>query len=395
MDNDTERLIRDNARVEHALLSPFRWLENIFKFGCFMLFCVICLGSNATWWMVGCGSMGWRDRQERAIAFVKDTDEPGKSSVASYDIVLGDRADPVSTKDARFYKENPWELGDADLEGFPHYAPASGVSVKATMVPVLGSNFNDNDANAKPVSFCSENASDQEPGMGLPEGWFDRSRSIFGRKSSRMYEAYVTGAVAITALRVTLTEIKLGRHPLIDLSAEPGQVKSLCHVDPFDVLTEPEAEAKRWDRTSKGIDLRDAPWIHMRTVLAEWEDVNPHSWDTDPEGDKEPHRYKQWIISGMCLEEECVTFPARSESYHALHFEGVDPGYVLRDDLNFSVSDYADLFDPTPPLSAHQTHALEALNHLATDDFWITEAHKNGIYDDATVKAMAASTTVL
>jgi hypothetical protein len=44
----------------------------------------------------------------------------------------------------------------------------------------------------------------------------------------------------------------------------------------------------------------------------------------------------------------------------------------------------------TTPLSEHQTHSVDALNRLAPDDFWITEAHKNGIYDDATVKAMAA-----
>jgi hypothetical protein len=226
------------------------------------------------------------------------------------------------------------------------------------------------------------------------EGWFDRSRTVFGRKASRMYEAYVSGAAAVTALRVTLTELKLGRDPLKDLSSQPGQSNSLCHVDPFDVLTTPDAEAGRWEKVSKGIDL-DAPRIRMRTVPAEWEDANAPSRDATIDESPDPHHHSFWIISGMCLEAECVTFPATSENYFVQHFEGADPNNVYRDDLNFYVSAYADLFYSTPPLSEHQTHAVNSLNDLATDDYWIIEAHKNGVYDDATVRAMAARARVM
>jgi len=51
---------------------------------------------------------------------------------------------------------------------------------------------------------------------------------------------------------------------------------------------------------------------------------------------------------------------------------------------------YADLFAATPPLSEHQTHAVNALLQLSSDDFWIKEAHLNRIYGyDVAIKLQA------
>jgi len=303
--------------------------------------------------------MGWRDRQERAAAFTKNSYDTEHSEVSDYSVDLSGRGSPLSKDDAQFQQKS-WTSDPLwKTEGFDHYIPASGVDVRQV----------DGDPRGKVLSYCSIGTSVQEPGMGL-KGWFDRSRNVFGRKASRMQEAYVTGAAAITALRVTLTEVKLGRDPLKDLSAEPGQINSLCHVDPFDVFTEPDEWAKQWYRASERIDLTDAPVVKVRFVNESWKiPATPLT----PSADGSPEIwYNGWIISGMFLE------PSAGDSL------GDDR------DLNFSVTRYADLFYSTPPLSEYQTDAVGALNSLATDDFWITEAHKNGVYDDATVKAMAA-----
>jgi hypothetical protein len=373
MDTRTERLIRDNAEVEHMLLTPFRWFANLMKGALVALFCLFILGFNATWWLVGCGSMGILDRQERAGAFVKDIGD-NNSGVADYWVSF-DARENATTKDnieslreARANKET-WEI-----QSIGDTYQSSGADASQ----IEGDGPND------PLQFCSAKASDQEPGMGL-KGLFDRSRSVFGRKASRMYEAYVSGAVSVTALRVTLTELKLGRDPLTTLTAEPGQVNSLCRVDPFDVISAPDADYQRWYKTSISVKL-DAPDIHMRMVKDDWKVPFPRVLRTYAVD----HAYhKGWIISGMCLQSECQEGLDSDEDYRGQQDKYTRNEY-LKDDRNFYSTMCADLFYSIPPLSAHQTNAVEALNHLATDEYWIAQAHKNGIYDDATVKAMAA-----
>jgi hypothetical protein len=190
-----------------------------------------------------------------------------------------------------------------------------------------------------------------------------------------MQEAYVTGAAAVTALRATLTEMKLGRDPLKDLSTEPGQTNSLCHVDPFDVLTVPDERAKQWYKASAKIDLTDAPQMRVRFINESW---RIPATQLTPSTDGETYIwYNGWIISGMLLD------PLIGDR---LGNDG---------DLDFSVTRYADLFYRVPPLSEYQTDAVNALDSLATDDFWITEAHKNGVNDHAIVKFMAARTRMM
>jgi len=384
MDDRTEHLIREDAEVEHTFLTPLRWLMQFSKVTLVILACLMIFGGNASLWMVGCGSMGIHDRRDRAVEFLEHVGDRD-SRVADFSIMLSQRGEPVTKADAEFYRHDLHLGPKPDYEGLPQYVPASGVSA----IPDDSSDYHHPEA---ALSFCSAHASDQEPGMAL-EGWFDRSRSVFGRKASRMYEAYVTGAVAMTALRVTLTEMKLGRNPLNDLSAEPGQPNSLCHVDPFDVTQIPEAEYARWVKVSRSIDLTEAPYIMMRMVQTGWE-VPSHPEDSGNAINESTHQ--GWIISGMCVRSECFIEEGVMEQYNRAKREDLDLGEkVLQDDRNFYVTPYADLFSTTPPLSDHQVHAVDALNRLATDDFWIAEAHRNGIYDEATIRTMATRTREL
>jgi hypothetical protein len=65
-----------------------------------------------------------------------------------------------------------------------------------------------------------------------------------------------------------LTELKLGRDPLTALTAEPGQVNSLCRVDPFDVISASDADYQRWSKTSISVKL-DAPLVDSGLVYRE------------------------------------------------------------------------------------------------------------------------------
>jgi hypothetical protein len=57
MSTHANRLALENAEAEHFLLTPVRWLTGLVKCAFFLLFCFATLGNNASWWLVGCGSM--------------------------------------------------------------------------------------------------------------------------------------------------------------------------------------------------------------------------------------------------------------------------------------------------------------------------------------------------
>ena len=129
MDDHTARLIRENAEAQYVLLAPVRWATNLTKAAFFVLFCVVTLGTNATWWIVGCGSMGWRDRQDRSESIAKGSYEPEHSGVADYIISFNTRSAPLSKEDIKYrQKESNWYPSWMN-EGFDHYIPASGISV--------------------------------------------------------------------------------------------------------------------------------------------------------------------------------------------------------------------------------------------------------------------------
>jgi len=49
-----------------------------------------------------------------------------------------------------------------------------------------------------------------------------------------------------------------------------------------------------------------------------------------------------------------------------------------------------DILSSDPPLSDHQLYAVQRLNSVSTDDFWLEAAHMNCIHDDATVIKLAS-----
>jgi hypothetical protein len=58
------------------------------------------------------------------------------------------------------------------------------------------------------------------------------------------------------------------------------------------------------------------------------------------------------------------------------------------DDFAFR-TDRDDLTSETPLLTANQEKAVKALQALGSDAYWLEQAHKNGVHNDALVLVMA------
>ncbi len=180
---------------------------------------------------------------------------------------------------------------------------------------------------------------EEDPGQKM-EGWFNRTRSVYERKGSRMFEAYVTGAISVSYLRTTLTRIKMGMAPEGETS--PG---TDCEMDPQDALSLPPEDYARWKGVSSSIEI---PALKVRMYVISANGIH----DGDPLSGPALSR----LIIGMCLDQECGE-------------KGLHP-YVTW---------YADLFASTVPLSKEQEHTVEVLNDLASYDYWQKVARQNGI----------------
>ena len=338
MDTNTEKLIRENAEVEHALLAPFRLLIKFIKVAALVIVCIIAFAYNSTAWVVGYGSMGLLDREHRASLYATARDEDNRTLSSDYYVYFANREDSISLE--KLHEPEPlWMKGD--------YTPPSGIHAKLS----TGPNFQ------LSPDYCSATARDDDPGM-RPAGWFNRTWAVFLRKSSRMREAYITGGSSMSALRMTLTALKMHLDPHSLVSLTPGEPNSLCRVDPFNPWLAIPSMYNKWVQVSASLDFTDAPFVNLRLVH-----IDPTRRDLN---------HTSTMISGMCLVGECT-----------------------HDDLDFYSTTYADLFASTPPLSADQEHAVNALNALQTDAFWLQEAHRNGVYDDAMVISMAQANRIM
>ncbi len=195
-----------------------------------------------------------------------------------------------------------------------------------------------------PPDYCFDEIRRSDPGVAI-QGWFNRTRSVYERKSSRMFEAYVTGAISVSYLRTTLARVKLGIALGVDIGPNHRH-RTDCEMDPFDEEDMPEEVHARWRSVSQHIAMDGAPTIKMTVI------------DTNGFSDSEM-QYVGGFISGMCLDQGCGS-----------------------DDLHYYVTKYADLFDTVPPLSPGQERAVVALNSLASPEYWLRVAHANGIRDD-------------
>ena len=153
-----------------------------------------------------------------------------------------------------------------------------------------------------------------------------------------MFEAYVSGAISVSYLRTTLTRIKLGI-PYVDAKDSPWPfTNNDCEMDPPGVAITP-----RWQGMSRSIEI-PAPTIRMRVISA----------NGIHDGDPINGLALSSLITGMCIHTECGN-------------TGLRP-YVTW---------FADLF--SAPLSAEQEHAIVVLDTIASYDYWLQVALRNGV----------------
>jgi hypothetical protein len=94
-------------------------------------------------------------------------------------------------------------------------------------------------------------------------------------------------------------------------------------------------------------------------------------------------RYAHGVIAGVCLKGHC-NYGGDDEQSNWSSWLSVTTSY-RNDDL----SPHIGWFD-TGTLSGGQQKAVDAMNQMSTDAFWLQAAHDNGIQDDATVLRLAA-----
>ena len=202
----------------------------------------------------------------------------------------------------------------------------------------------------------------------LPKSLGDRRDTIFIRKSARMGEAFREGAQWMAAIRYTLTSLKLERNPII-----PGHMGPWADCDPDLGKYKTAAEWVAWNAAARQIHIDGAPKIKFRLV---------HIIGILPDSAQHPDAYgfSPWDpgvgIMGMCLVDSCTTY-----SYPVGKRTGEDD-FAFRTDRD-------DLTSETPLLTANQEKAVKALQALGSDAYWLEQAHKNGVHNDALVLVMA------
>jgi hypothetical protein len=95
-------------------------------------------------------------------------------------------------------------------------------------------------------------------------------------------------------------------------------------------------------------------------------------------------RYAHGIIAGVCLKGHC-NYGSDDEQSNWSSWLSVTTSY-RNDDLSPNVT----WFD-SGTLSDGQQRAVDAMNQMSTDEFWLQAAHANGIWDDAQVLRFAAN----
>jgi len=310
--SDYDAIQRENAQVLHLLLTPFRWAIDLVKFAGLVLLFILVFTYNQLGWIVGLGHMGYLSRKATADIMVgiphplSSSIPPDKGNVYMVDFSARqetDRPDSVSLD----------KVARVAIDPIPDSVGA-----------------------VHPPNYCSDQVASEDPGQAI-EGWFNRTRSVYERKGSRMFEAYVTGAISVSYLRTALTRIKMGMPP--EGPTTPG---TDCEMDPQDALALSPESFARWQRTSASIRI-PAPSVRMRII------------STNGIHDAGMWSNYSGLIIGMCLNKECG--------------DGLEP-YVTM---------YADLLASKVPLSERQERAVDALNGLASFDYWLDVARRNGI----------------
>jgi hypothetical protein len=348
-DDDTQRYIAENARVEHALLTPFRWLRNIagFSLGCVVL--LIMFTVNHYGWIVGLGERGLWGRDQIIEDLNDNTKEDGNQNGLEFNNLVVDfrvRGDDRYDWDYANQPYNPKAIIHYKFELTKNY----DIKSNAMLAWDAGSNqvFTRLEDAPAPDTHPSSAANETELGP-----WDDRSNNSFFRKSARISRAYDYAVDNITALRTDITWYKTGEG-----SEYPESPTKNGYIEPDPQHVSKEAY-ERWTATSTGVKIPDAPVVRLKVVQTTMDLGRGYDAD-NPYG-------KTYLISGICILEACT-----------------------EDDLNFHATWYADLFSKVPPLTPPQEEALAALIATGDEDFWLKTAHANGITDDALVKGWVA-----
>jgi hypothetical protein len=96
-------------------------------------------------------------------------------------------------------------------------------------------------------------------------------------------------------------------------------------------------------------------------------------------------RYDKGVIAGACLKDHC-NYGSDAELSNWSSWLATTTSY-RNDDL----SPHITWFD-SGDLSDGQQKAVDAMNQMSTDAFWLQAAHDNGIHDDAVVMRLASRT---
>ncbi len=300
----------ENAEVMHILLTPFRRLFAFVKWFALLATLLLLFAYNQTAWIFSHGDQGLLSRQEISEQIAQSTN----SSVWNVDFTHREVAGEGPNLGITYTNS---ETDKPALAAF-----------RATPVGSSGTG-------GEPI-FCQDSATARAY-LNTDRGpWLNRSNNAFVRKSARMQQDYTSAALMISALRYTLTRMKLDQdvdfaYIMVPPDRSTLMLETHCEVDEptMDPAVTPE-QAQQWVATSNSVIIPDAPQIRLRLI-----DPNQSIPYFSRPGDASDYNVQQrYLISGMCLKGECSSR-----------------------DLNYYTTKYADLFSPAPPLSPHQMDA--------------------------------------
>lgn len=349
---DTDRYLAENAATEHMLLSPVRWFASFIKWSLLLTAVFGYYLWNNAGWIVNVGDHSQKERQAKIETIEAGLVDHGYNTVrpdyGDFKIDLSHRSEAMNWDESHEHPADAWRYWLTWVRTDADYQMAAGITAHG-IAGTIG--------DYPEVCALSLDSSNFDTNL---HGWEGRSDDSFRRKSARMYSAYANAAIMATVLRSTLTRLKLHEDPLNgpNVSFAAGGYISACNADPMDIRQVSKAKYEQWVATSQSIHLNHAPVIELR--YANLSAVVTY----------QGHETRG--ITGMCLANECSP-----------------------DDLMFSTTKSADLFDPNPPLSDHQANAVQALDALSTDAFWLAAAHDNGIHQDELVEQAADSARVM
>lgn len=339
----------ENERTLHFALTPFRILQDVALGVLFVVMLIGWIFVSQIGWIVDLGPRSERARDAMVDQVGRNISAPGEGlSVLDLTVNFTDRA--YWDQD----RSSEWAEPDffwADWQ--KNYEDAGlGLDPPAIDSFQIQQGRQSLDIDDHGIQFCHVG----HPGLYSTAlgSWSDRGDPgfVLGRKSARMRRDFETAAIMISALRSALAHLKAGQ----TLASEYGPASGLpledsyCNADGADPALLTPAQLAAYRSATYQIHLEEAPEVTFRLIYYGADNITP--WRED--GTE---------IVGMC--------------------DGCDPD----NDLMYSTTLYADLFDKEPPLSDAQERAEKELLKTANMAFWLQEARENGITDTAPLAA--------